>query len=162
MKNEVTSQQSQIPPWIQMMRDAAMKCIKPEDIEAMVTKQVEKAKAGDEKAMKFVMEQILGGASLKGATFVQNNYAAETPQPPKRDTQITEITEIARQAYVHEKAPAVNASHLSKQQLEDRALGLFCQQCGFEPAVPDRAKPCEKCNARRWEQKLAPKMPLVA
>lgn len=160
-RNEMSSQESQLPAWIQLMRDAAMKCIKQEDIELMVTKQVEKAKAGDEKAMKFVMEQILGGAALKGATFVQNNYAREAP--PARDTQITEINQIAKQAFVQEKAPAAvgNTAGLTKQQLEDRAIGLICGQCGFEPPDADRTKRCQKCNAMRWEQKAVPKMELM-
>lgn len=164
-RNEMSSQESQLPAWIQLMRDAVLKCIKQEDIEAMVNKQVEKAKAGDEKAMKFVMEQILGGAALKGATFVQNNYAQEAPRqtPPARDTQITEINQIAKQAFVQEKAPAAagNTAGLTKQQLEDRAIGLICEQCGFEPPEADRSKRCQKCNAMRWEQKAVPKMELL-
>ncbi len=70
-----------LPPWMTMMRQAAMNCIKEADIEQMVQAQVDKAKAGDEKALKFVFEQVLGGASMKGATFVQNIYG-ETPEKP--------------------------------------------------------------------------------
>lgn len=137
-KNEVIMPDSQLPPWVQTMRAAAMKVIKQEDVEAMVKAQVDKAKKGDEKAMKFVFEQILGGAQMKGATFVQNNYQLESNAAAA--------------------APAVS----SRQQLEDRTIGLICEQCGYEPEQPDRTKPCPKCNAKRWEHKGLPKMQLRA
>lgn len=70
-----------LPPWMVLMRQAAMKCIRPGDIEQMVQAQIDKAKGGDEKALKFVFEQVLGGASLKGATFIQNVYP-EAPEKP--------------------------------------------------------------------------------
>lgn len=70
-----------LPTWITLMREAAIKCVKPEDIEQIVKAQVDKAKAGDEKALKFVFEQVLGGASMKGATFIQNVYP-EVPEKP--------------------------------------------------------------------------------
>jgi len=42
-----------------------------------VKKQVERAKAGDAGAIKFVFDQVLGGP-LKGAQFVQNNFHGDT------------------------------------------------------------------------------------
>lgn len=131
-ENEIVTSQGMLPPWVQMMREAAMSRIKPADIEAMVDKQIEKAKAGDEKALKFVFEQVLGGASMKGATFVQNNYQYGA------GTTNTKPEEVGK---------------LTHQQLEDRAIGLICGQCGYEPETPDRSKQCPKCNGSRWEHK---------
>jgi hypothetical protein len=65
-----------LPPWMAVLRAAAQKYIQPADIEEIVRNQVTAAKAGDKAAMKFVFEQVLGGAALKGATFVQNVYEA--------------------------------------------------------------------------------------
>jgi hypothetical protein len=73
-----------LPPWMALMRQAAMKCIRPGDIEAMIQAQVDKAKKGDERAAKFVFDQVLGGATLKGATFIQNVYP-EAPEKPAHD-----------------------------------------------------------------------------
>lgn len=75
-----------LPPWLATMRQAAMECISADDVKAIVQKQVELAKAGDEKAMKFVFEQVLGGAALKGASFHQHIHEAapreaEEPTP---------------------------------------------------------------------------------
>jgi hypothetical protein len=75
--------------WIQAMRNAAQGALKQEDVEAIVANQVAKAKQGDQAAIKFVFDQLLGGP-MKGATFVQNVYnppadepAAEEPPPPR-------------------------------------------------------------------------------
>jgi hypothetical protein len=65
-----------LPPWMAALRAAAQKYIQPADIEEIVRNQVTAAKGGDKAAMKFVFEQVLGGAALKGATFVQNVYEA--------------------------------------------------------------------------------------
>lgn len=74
-----------VPAWIQAMRDAAQKVIKTTDIEAIVQGQLEAAKKGNQQAIKFVFEQILGGgASMKGATFVQNNFS-NGDKPGERD-----------------------------------------------------------------------------
>ena len=64
-----------IPPWIQTLRLAAFKCLKAEDVKQIVQNQIAAAKKGDKNAIKFVFEQIMGGAYVKGATFIQNNYS---------------------------------------------------------------------------------------
>jgi hypothetical protein len=74
-----------LPPWMQAMRSAARAEVKPEDIREIVQSQVKRAKDGDQKAIKFVFEQLLGGAELKGATFIQNNYmGGERPDKPTK------------------------------------------------------------------------------
>jgi hypothetical protein len=68
------------------MRQAAQEVLKEEDVKTIVANQVEKAKAGDQAAIKFVFDQLLGGP-LKGATFVQNVYHDGEPpaeEPPPR------------------------------------------------------------------------------
>lgn len=63
-----------VPKWMQLMRQAACAEIRGDDIRAIVRNQIELAKQGDSKAMKFVFEQVLGGAAMQGATFIQHNY----------------------------------------------------------------------------------------
>lgn len=63
-----------VPPWIAAMRRAAQAVVTADDITEIVRAQVAAAKKGDRNAMKFVFEQVLGGAALKGATFAQHNY----------------------------------------------------------------------------------------
>jgi hypothetical protein len=67
-----------VPQWVATMRQAAQEVISAEDVKAIVQNQVEKAKSGDQAAIKFVFDQILGGP-LKGATFVQNVYHNDSP-----------------------------------------------------------------------------------
>jgi hypothetical protein len=69
-----------MPAWMQQMRQAAVNAVKAEDITAIVEAQVKKAKEGDRDARNFIFDQVLGGAGMKGATFVQNNYT-DTPLP---------------------------------------------------------------------------------
>jgi hypothetical protein len=72
-----------MPAWMQQMREAARACIGESDITEIVRGQVERAKKGDAGAIKFVFDQVLGGAAFKGATIIQNNtenhYAAGGP-----------------------------------------------------------------------------------
>lgn len=80
------AQQPGVPAWMAKLRAAAQKHITENDIEAIVAKQVEKAKDGDQAALKFVFDQVLGGASFKGATFVQttthHHYGDQDPNAP--------------------------------------------------------------------------------
>src|SRR5690349_8466779 len=75
-----------LPPWVAKMREAAMNSITEADIKEIVQAQVKRAKEGNAAALKFVFEQVLGGAQLQGATFVQNNYAAEAAARPDKPT----------------------------------------------------------------------------
>jgi len=65
------------------MRRAARETIKTEDIEAIVRNQVQRAKEGDQAAIKFIFGEVLGGNELKGATFVQNVFDPGQPLPTK-------------------------------------------------------------------------------
>lgn len=51
---------------------------------------------------------------------------------------------------------------LSRQQREDKALGLICGQCGFEPEHHDRSQKCVKCNSQRWDHKPQPPLQIPA
>lgn len=72
-----------LPPWMLALRTAAQQSITAEDITQIVKKQVERAKSGDERAIRFVFDYVLGGSGMKGATFVQNNFpAGDSPTKP--------------------------------------------------------------------------------
>lgn len=73
-----------LPPWMSMMRNAAMKHVTQADIDQIVKSQMDLAKKGDRNAIKFVFDQLLGGASFRGATFVQNNYSTEDHKRPDK------------------------------------------------------------------------------
>lgn len=62
-----------LPEWMQKLRQAAIGRIRQKDIEEIIGKQVEMAKAGNKAAVDFVFKFALGGDAFKGATFIQNN-----------------------------------------------------------------------------------------
>ena len=76
-----------LPAWMVQIRQAVTDAIKPGDLAQIFAKQVELAKAGDRRAMKFVFDQARAFSDLKGLTLIQNNYAAGEaggagPMPP--------------------------------------------------------------------------------
>lgn len=71
-----------VPQWIQDMRAAVSAALKPEDVKVMIQRQVDKAKEGDVAATKFVLDYVLGGMDLKGATFIQKNYYGKRKKKP--------------------------------------------------------------------------------
>lgn len=75
-----------VPPWVATMRQAAVDAISVEDINEIVCNQVKLAKEGNPAAIKFVFDQVLGGQTLRGATFVQNNYTGgANPELPTKE-----------------------------------------------------------------------------
>lgn len=64
-----------IPEWIAAMREAALGSLSRDELVSICRAQVQKAVGGDEKAARFVIEYLLGGLGMKGATFVQNNFS---------------------------------------------------------------------------------------
>ena len=71
-----------VPPWISRMRKMAQKHLTEDVVEEIVKAQIDRAKKGDRNAIKFVFDQLMGGQSLKGATFIQNNYGSESSERP--------------------------------------------------------------------------------
>lgn len=66
---------SGVPEWAQRLRQAAFDGITEEDMAAIVRAQVDKAKAGDQQAAKFVLEYLVGiGAPAKSITQTINHY----------------------------------------------------------------------------------------
>jgi len=64
------------------MREMSQKHLTEDVVESIVVGQIERAKKGDRNAIRFVFDQLMGGQALKGATFVQNNYAPGSADPP--------------------------------------------------------------------------------
>lgn len=78
-----TAVEDMVPPWVMAMRNAAQKHLTERDVEDIVKGQVDRAKKGDRGAIRFVFDQLMGGAAFKGATFVQNNnYGDLNPSTP--------------------------------------------------------------------------------
>lgn len=89
MGKSILSRQEQydgLPPWMAKMRQAMADLVKEDDIKEIVQKQIERAKAGDQNAIKFVFGQLLGGEAFKGATFIQNNNYGEGGGAPAAPT----------------------------------------------------------------------------
>lgn len=76
MHDLTKAQPEQLPAWLTSMRAAVMQSISTSDVTAIVKQQVEAAKRGDAKAIRFVFEHVLS-AGMKGATFVQNNFGSD-------------------------------------------------------------------------------------
>lgn len=67
--------------WQAQMRAVMLNSISPEDIQAIVATQVKRAKDGDQAAIKFVMQQVLG---------------ANTPVTIRQTNVITDVASAAR------------------------------------------------------------------
>ncbi len=81
-ENETALTQN-VPPWIAAMRAAAQAQIKQSDIEEIVKNQIASAKNGNKDAIKFIFEQVLGGAAPRAGTNIQNNYYdGKSPNAP--------------------------------------------------------------------------------
>jgi hypothetical protein len=82
MANEIEKDEFEsLPPWLAEMRRAAREGVKASDVKEIVAKQVELAKQGDARALKFVFNTVLGGDQMKGGTFIQNNYHSDPAAP---------------------------------------------------------------------------------
>ena len=73
----------QQPPWLQALRKAMGESIKADDISAIMQAQVNKAKEGDARAAKFVLDQahkMMASDASRPVSIVQNNfYDGERP-----------------------------------------------------------------------------------
>lgn len=140
-QGELTSQAEQaMPAWIVAMRRAAREHITEQDIQEIVANQVKAAKKGDRNAIRFVFDQVLGGAAFKGATFVQNNYGADGSR----------IEDLVKSGPLEKKAKLARAAEV--QAAIDEPLRWFCNGCG-EEADTKGAKPeesCFKCGSHQW------------
>lgn len=94
------------PAWVTQMREVCQQAISPDDLKAIVEHQVAAAKKGDPAALKFVFEQVLGTASLKGATFVQNVYEAPPAAVPAEPAEVTLTLASRLRVYLECHGPA--------------------------------------------------------
>lgn len=140
--------ESTMPSWVLKMREAAQAAITEADLIDIVKMQVALAKKGNPAALKFVFDQVLGGAALKGATFVQQNFSDAAAEPRR----LVDSTEKLSPTELGAKVK------LDRHAVEDKTLGLMCDQCGFEPEHSDRAQACPKCNMKRWTHKAGRRM----
>ncbi len=75
MERRLSATVSDTAQWQAHMRSVVVNSISPEDVKAIVAKQVEKAKAGDPVSAKFVMSQFSGqSAPLR---FSQTNIVTD-------------------------------------------------------------------------------------
>ena len=138
-----TTTRTMLPPWMVMMQAAARKLLSEADVEAIIQVQIDAAKKGDQKAARFVFEQLMGGAAMKGATFVQHVYpegqrslpaavdAVETPASLARPAAAVEPPEYECADCGHDVGP------LTKKDLRE----FICTKCGCNSAL---AKPARK------------------
>ena len=77
-----------VPEWIQRMRDAAQKHLTPDVVDRIILNQIKRAEGGDAKAIQFVMDYLMGGKALKGATFIQNNNYGNGDANPAKPTKL--------------------------------------------------------------------------
>lgn len=75
----VALQAPALPPWLIAMRQAVSDAVSPDDIKEMIQAQVKRAKEGDAKALKVVME-LMG--SNQPINLTQNNFEITTPAAP--------------------------------------------------------------------------------
>src|SRR4051794_33894175 len=70
------AQVMELPPWLKTLRDAMGNSMKGEDLTQIMGAQLEKAKAGDVGAAKFVFDQAhkLIQSEQRRVTITQNNY----------------------------------------------------------------------------------------
>ena len=76
MSNLQRSDPTGLPPWLVAVRKIAADVVKESDIREIITKQLELAKKGDQRAARFVLDYLNGG-NLRGITLVQNFFGDE-------------------------------------------------------------------------------------
>lgn len=62
-----------LPDWMMSIRNAITGAIGADDLSEILKVQIEKAKKGDEKAARFVLDQAKAFADLRGVSITQNN-----------------------------------------------------------------------------------------
>ena len=75
VKDQLTASQIDLMNWQTSLRAAMINTITPADLQAIMEKQIKKAKEGDERALKFVMSQVLGNGPALHLT--QNNIVTD-------------------------------------------------------------------------------------
>lgn len=83
--SEATSQLPEVLTHQAKLRNAMFQGVTEDDIQTIVKKQVEKAKNGDEKSLKFVTEFLLGN-NKQNVTLVQENHTHVAVDESQRQT----------------------------------------------------------------------------
>lgn len=128
--------------WAEKLREAAFDAVKETDIQEIVAKQVELAKTGDPKALKFVSEFLLGG-------------------PPK--IQMQKVVVIKKSKSTNRQAgpaPVLKA----RQDPSDERLDEECLVKAAEPAMisPPAVKVLRRLAARILKSEGPTQAPALA
>lgn len=73
---------------MQALRDAVDAELTEEDMQGIVRAFVDKAKQGDEKAAKFVIEYLMGGKFVPQSLTINNHYGNDGPTYPGRTIEV--------------------------------------------------------------------------
>jgi rubrerythrin len=122
------------------MRDVAHKHLTEDVVEKIILGQIEAAKKGDRNAIKFVFDQLMGGAAFKGATFIQHNYGSEFGEQHAHPTAARPGTPD-KLAVMRKRIE----NGQSTTQAGDAAVPAWeCSNCGN--AVRVKPEKCPKCG----------------
>lgn len=80
--NVITTQQGQFPPWMQALRHAVDQNVTADDLDGIVKAFVEKAKKGDEKAARFVIDYLMGGKLAPQQVTINNHFQTDPDRKP--------------------------------------------------------------------------------
>lgn len=67
------------PNWLMGLRSAVASSVSADDVTAIIQAQVEKAKNGDEKAAKFVLDYVMGPNGKSAQSITQNVFHVHLP-----------------------------------------------------------------------------------
>lgn len=101
------------PPWMQTLRAAVDAELKDDDLQGIVRAFVDKAKQGDEKAARFVLEYLMGGKLAPQNVTIHNHYEANGTAP--KQTIVVDSTESRIHTYLEASGsakPAIIAADL--------------------------------------------------
>lgn len=75
-----------LPPWMESLRAAVDAELKGDDLQGIVRAFVDKAKKGDERAARFVIEYLMGGKFAPTEVTIHNHFggSAEAEEKPLR------------------------------------------------------------------------------
>ena len=95
------------PPWMQSLRKAVDAELKEGDLQEIVRAFIDKAKSGDDKAARFVLEYLMGGKLAPQNVTIHNHYdvnnhlVSQTLDVTDVEIRVRDYLEVAGQAKPH-------------------------------------------------------------